>query len=201
MSKQGIPKRLEKEDVLYRGKLFEIVRNYWKTDRGILSRELAIRPPGVRVLLKNKGKILIQKEYRREYEDWDYRLPGGKVFDTLDEYRNAGGNIVKHAELAAKKELLEETGFTPNKLKYLCKTTAGATVEWDIHYFEAEGIASKTRKTPEPGEIMRTQWKTPKQVLEMCIDGSIRESGTVGVLLKYLYSNRLILTFPPSIIA
>lgn len=188
MKATKIPERLEKEDVLYRGELFEIVRNYWKTDRGIISRELAIRPPGVRVLFRNKGKILLLKEYRTEYEGGDYRLPGGKVFDTLEEYRNAVGDMLKHAELAAKKELPEETGITPAKLKYLCRTRAGATIEWDLYYFEAEGIEAKTRKKPEPGEVMRTQWKTPKQVKEMCIDGRIREDRTVGVLLKYLLS-------------
>lgn len=52
--------------------------------------EFARRSPGTRlIILNDKHEILITKEYRSELEKFDYRLPGGKVFDTLVEYNDA----------------------------------------------------------------------------------------------------------------
>ena len=51
----------------------------------IIKRKMVRRPPGVRALILNKNdnqKILLSKEFRYELDKWDYRLPGGKVFDT-----------------------------------------------------------------------------------------------------------------------
>jgi hypothetical protein len=39
----------------------------------------------------------------------DYRLPGGKVFDTLKEYNEHKDDIEKYALLSAKRECEEET--------------------------------------------------------------------------------------------
>jgi len=48
--------------------------------------ETARRAPGVRLIIVRDGQMLITREFRNELDDYDYRLPGGKVFDTLDEY-------------------------------------------------------------------------------------------------------------------
>jgi len=38
--------------------------------------------------LDDPAKILLSREYRSELDRYDYRLPGGKVFDTLAEYHD-----------------------------------------------------------------------------------------------------------------
>ena len=64
--------------------------------------EKARRAPGVRLLIIKKNKILITKEYRDEIGEFDYRLPGGKVFDKLEEYqKNSDGNMMDFAIKAA----------------------------------------------------------------------------------------------------
>jgi hypothetical protein len=41
----------------------------------------------VRIIIQNEEKkILLTKEFRYELDAYDWRLPGGKVVDTLDEY-------------------------------------------------------------------------------------------------------------------
>jgi DNA-binding NarL/FixJ family response regulator len=50
--------------------------------------EFARRAPGVRMIISaqdGSGKILLTREYRPSLERYDYRLPGGKVFDSLQE--------------------------------------------------------------------------------------------------------------------
>jgi ADP-ribose pyrophosphatase len=87
------------------------------------------------LIICNKDKILLTKEYRKELKGYDYRLPGGKVFDTLAEYNKNKKNIKKYALIAAKRECEEEVGLIPQTLKLYYISTAGATVEWDLHYF------------------------------------------------------------------
>lgn len=181
------------EQILFRGKTFEIVKQFWKFDTDdnvpkVLEHEIARRSPGVRVILNKNEKMLIIREYRFEYGDWDYRLPGGKVFDTLEDYIDVslkGTDIMRFATVAARKELLEETGYLAKDINYLCKTKAGGTVTWDLYYFEVNNF-EKSATNLEFGEIIYTCWKDVRQIKQMCIDGRIKEDRTVGVLLKYL---------------
>lgn len=73
------------------------------------------------MIVCDKNKILLTKEYRKELKGVDYRLPGGKVFDTLAEYNKNKKNIKKYALIAAKRECEEEVGLVPQdpKLYYI----------------------------------------------------------------------------------
>ena len=79
-----------KETSLFRGKIIEVV------EKDIEGRkfEIARRSPGVRIIIRDGNKILITKEYRYEHNSYDYRLPGGKVFDTLEEFNSKIKNIL-----------------------------------------------------------------------------------------------------------
>jgi len=56
-----------------------------------IKRNFVRRPPGIRALIvdKESKKILFSREFRYELNDWDLRLPGGKVFDSLDDYKRS----------------------------------------------------------------------------------------------------------------
>jgi hypothetical protein len=84
------------ENIVAKGKIFELVQ-LEQPDGRIF--EVARRTPGVRLIIPDYAteKILLTKEFRRELNDFDYRLPGGKVFDTLDEFelhRASGSDIL-----------------------------------------------------------------------------------------------------------
>lgn len=90
------------------------------------------------MIITDGERILLTKEFRHEQGDFDYRLPGGKVFDTLVEYNKKlqdNEDLLSHAEAAARKECREETGLTALSLSYLSTSKAGATIEWDLYYF------------------------------------------------------------------
>jgi len=63
----------------------------------------------VRLIICDGDKILLTKEYRSEVDTVDYRLPGGKVFDTLIEYNKHKSDIENHALIAVQRECEEET--------------------------------------------------------------------------------------------
>jgi len=199
---------LKKEEVLFSGSIFKVVRKcleYKSGDEtGIIPLEIVRRSPGVRAIITDGKRILLTKEFRLEYEDWDYRLPGGKVFDTLDKYREilassgdacaAGGQgleddpILKYAVAAVKRETLEEAGIIARDPRFLCKTRAGATVEWDLYYFViTEFDELETGQNTGKDEMIQPIWKSFENVKEMCCDGRIREDRTVGVLLRFLH--------------
>src|SRR5882724_7934025 len=100
------------ENIHATGKLFELV-HITQPDGRVF--EIARRAPGVRLIIidKQQRKVLMTKEFRQELKDDDYRLPGGKVFDTLGEYeafRHGGKDILEAAAAKAKAEGAEEAG-------------------------------------------------------------------------------------------
>lgn len=97
--------------------------------------ERARRPPGVRIIITKEKKILLSREYRLEQKKYDYRIPGGKVMDTLQEFRDFGGNILEKSKEAAKKEAKEEVGVIVNNLELFHISHCGANIEWDLYYY------------------------------------------------------------------
>src|SRR5690349_6887808 len=128
-----------KEEIFAKGKMFELVHETQNDGRVF---EIARRAPGVRLIIADKEnrKILLTKEFRRELNAHDFRLPGGKVFNSLDEYetyRKSGVDILPAAENQAKIEAAEEAEIDIGALKLFKKSALGATVEWDLYVFEA----------------------------------------------------------------
>ena len=82
------------DEIVYRGKLFQVINrtkeNTFLVDGKEITKnltfELVRRPPGVRALIVQGDKLMLNREYRYELDDWDYRLPGGKVFDKLEQF-------------------------------------------------------------------------------------------------------------------
>ncbi|MBN1157282.1 NUDIX domain-containing protein [Candidatus Woesearchaeota archaeon] len=178
------------ERTMFEGKIFEIVRKPLRAGNKIIEAEFARRSPGVRLLILKDKRMLLIKEFRFELDAVDYRLPGGKVFDTLKEYRKSldKANILESAAKAAKKECLEETGLIAKNAKHLQTAIAGATVKWDLFYFVIDNFQkSKRGQNLEYGEeSIVPVWKSFSEVKKLCLDNSINEDRTVGVLLKFL---------------
>ena len=63
------------ETVVFQGKLIEVVHQLVKVGDKELTWEIARRSPGVRLIICDQDKILLTKEFRREYDGFDYRLP------------------------------------------------------------------------------------------------------------------------------
>jgi 8-oxo-dGTP pyrophosphatase MutT (NUDIX family) len=154
------------------------------------SFEIARRSPWVRLLITKEDSILLTKERRQEHNAYDYRLPWGKVFDTLAEFNEKvaqNKDLFTYAEKAAKKECKEETWLLPTSLTHFATSRAWATVEWDLYYFLVNAFEeSEHGQELEDGEDISIERKTREEVKQLCLNGEIREERTVGVLLKFL---------------
>ncbi len=170
----------------FKGKLFLIERN----DKGY---ERVIRPPGCRLFIKNsEGKILIQKEFRKEQGGFDYRLPGGKVFDQLEPYLECRNNkekleakVLEAAKLEAKQETGADELLNP---RIVYKSVCGANVEWDLYFVEAE-VNVHGKQALEEDEVehgIEIGYYAPEEVKKMIKDGLIKEDRGVAFLTRTL---------------
>ena len=126
------------EKVTYQGKIIEVVEKEVEQDGKIQTFEFARRSPGTRLIIPKGDKIILSKEFRHELGKYDYRLPGGKVFDSLSEYNKAleqNVDISESAKNAAIKEAREEAGVEVKDIYFFHKSVCGATVMWDLFYF------------------------------------------------------------------
>ena len=185
------------EVITHQGKTIEVVTQKMLVDGREMTFERARRSPGTRlIILSNKGNILLTKEYRDEHKQDDYRLPGGKVFDSLSEYNEflrSGEDILPKAAIAARKEAYEEVGIEVNDVHFFHISKCGATVEWDLIYFSVE-LSSEELGTQhlEHGENISRSWYTPQEALDVALNGGMSEDRSIAILLKYLHSMRFI---------
>ena len=163
----------------------------------IIKRKMVRRPPGVRALILNKNdnqKILLSKEFRYELDKWDYRLPGGKVFDTLDLYKEAiaRNDVQKYVDKSVAKEVLEEVGLIVKSQKLLKISHDGAGVIWDLFYYEIKDYEESLdgAHLKENEFVEGYVWKSFDEIIKMCIEQKINEERSVGVLLSYILEHK-----------
>lgn len=143
------------------------------------------RPPGTRIIAVRDGNIYLQKEHRLESNnEFDWRLPGGKVFDSFTEFRSFIGKEVPLDTVlsAGHRELHEEACLECETLTLLKRSTCGASVEWDLYYLLATKVTSTETTHDEGEEIIDGQWFSYEKVLDMCDSGEIDEDRTIAVL-------------------
>jgi ADP-ribose pyrophosphatase len=181
---------MSQEHIAATGKIFELVQTTQPDGRVF---EKARRAPGVRLIIPDResGKLLLTREFRTELNDWDYRLPGGKVFDSLlefESFRSSGKDILEPATSKAKAEGLEEAGLDIAALELFRKSTLGATVEWDLYVFEVtEWSRAESGQQLEAGEqIEADAWFTYADVETMILEGQMQEERIALVLLQWL---------------
>jgi ADP-ribose pyrophosphatase len=188
---------LEEPQEQYRGGLYRCTSQRMQIgDSKETIFEKVERPPGVRILVQDDSQMLLSREWRPELNDFDYRLPGGKVFDSWEDYApHREEQLDELAREAAQKELLEETGIDlPLKSFRLFHTShCGAVMIWDLYYFVVQASndgSSQDPITTEEGEQIHPQWFSFDEVQELCLKGSVREDRTVAVVLKFLLGRK-----------
>jgi ADP-ribose pyrophosphatase len=176
------------EQITHQGKIIEVVQKEVEQNGKTKTFEFARRSPGTRLIIPKDGDILLAKEFRHELKGYDYRLPGGKVYDTLDEYNTALSSnidINKAAEHAAAKEAREEVGIQVKDVSFIHKSVCGATVVWDLFYFVVNDF-EEGKQELEEGEDITFEFVDRDRVKQMCLDGSISEERSALILLRYL---------------
>ncbi len=179
------------EEIIFQGKMIEIVHETVSSNGKEIILEKGRRAPGVRLIIKTPDSgFLITKEQRFD-KGLDYRLPGGKVFDSLIEYNNFkknAVNILTKAKEAAIKEGMEEAGIKPVEMELFCISKCGGSFDWDLYYFIVEKYdeVGQNLEEHEKIEVMKI---SREELKKLALSGKMKEDRSVAVILKYLNKN------------
>lgn len=178
------------EKIAFQGRMLEIVNQEMTDGRNTITFEIARRTPGIRLILVDlvNRTISLSKEHRYEIDGDDYRLPGGKVFDTLDEYNtflNSGNDILLPARDKAFGEAEEEVGLKLKDLEHFHTSICGSTIEWDLFYFVSTGWAEVDQNL-ETGEHISRVEVSFEDARSIALSGGMSEERSALVLLRYL---------------
>ena len=178
--KPGKAAAVTSSEVAYTGTLFKVLKEQVH-EPGVapVERDI-IRHNGSVVILavddsksKKDPLIVIERQYRHAAGQYLYEVPAGKV---------DGG---EERLAAAKRELIEETGFRAKKWTRLTRYFAspGFLGEW-MQVYLAQGLTPGEAQ-PEPDERIQIYLVPLSEVLRLIDAGEIRDGKTVISVMLY----------------
>lgn len=167
-------KKLLKRKVLHKNRLFTVSENRLIDDYGHTVDRILVEHDGSTVALPTdgQGNVLLVKQYRFPVRKALWELPAGKI--------DAGETALQ----AAKRELIEETGYRARRWRKLIKfyPTPGFHAEW-MSIFVAEDLVPGKRHVIED-EHLEVKWFPVEWVEQQIRKGSIVDAKTIiGITL------------------
>jgi ADP-ribose pyrophosphatase len=170
----------------YRGPVFSVTTDEVEEPGGIRARRDVVRHSGSIVVLavdtsathgrtkaarKSEPWVLLERQYRHAAQSMMWELPAGRIDD--------GENPLT----AAKRELLEETGYSARRWKRI------------LHFYVSPGFLDETmtiylaqalqsgEAQPEPDEKIAVKFFALPEAIQMVMNGRIRDAKTIcGIL-------------------
>ena len=167
--------------VSYRGPVFSVTTDEVEEPGGVRARRDVIRHSGSIVVLavddqakaarKAEPRVLLERQYRHAAKSMMWELPAGRIDDG------------ETSLTAAKRELLEETGYSARQWKRI------------LHFYVSPGFLDETmtiylarglqagEAQPEPDEKIATRFFALSEAKRMALDGRIRDAKTISGIL------------------
>ncbi len=160
-------------NIVYDGCLLKVHRDEVELPNGKISVREYIRHPGAVVVLPflNNGDVILEKQFRYPADQVFIECPAGKI--------DPGENL----EETARRELLEETGYTCETLIYLGKTYPGIGYTDEVIYlYEGHGLIHHeiNRDDDEFLEIFQVPFE---KAYRMVLAGEITDAKSVAAVL------------------
>ena len=168
--------RLISSEVVYDGPVFKVTTDYVQEPGGIEARRDLIHHSGSVVVLAveesdTEPRILLERQYRHAAKDYLWELPAGRIDPGEKELT------------AAKRELLEETGYTATRWRRILKFYASpGFVAETMAVFLATGLKAGEAQ-PEADEYIRHRLVTLHAAVKMVVSGAIRDGKTISSVL------------------
>jgi ADP-ribose pyrophosphatase len=174
MSSRELAKRLSHR-VGYRGRLLTLEVDHVVEPGGVEVDREVVRHPGSAVILPITvgGDLVLVRQYRYAVGEFLWEVPAGHM--------NAG----ESPEEAARRELVEETGYYPRRLqKLLDFYPAPGFTDEKLHLFRATELEERGAR-PEEDENIEIRLFPVNEVLRMASARGIRDAKTL-VALSFL---------------
>jgi ADP-ribose pyrophosphatase len=163
-------------EVLYQGKVFRLQRETVIEPGGVQAeRDIIVHPGSVVVLpIFKDGRVLLIRQYRHSVGEFLWELVAGRK------------EPKETPVTAARRELLEETGYTAQRVRKLMRIvpTPGFVNEW-MWIFAAEGLTEGAAQ-PEEDEKITPRIFTLKEAAKMIERGTLRDAKSICALLYYM---------------
>ncbi len=167
-------RQLEREEI-FEGKVLHLVRDKIELPDGSTSyREICLHSGAVCVIpILDDGRVIMEGQFRYAHHRVFLEIPAGKL-DSPEEIPLE----------AAKRELREETGAVAEKYTFLgCLDTTPALINEKIWMYMAEGL-SFGETEPDVGEFIEVEYIPLPDLLQMVMNGEIRDAKTQIAVLK-----------------
>jgi ADP-ribose pyrophosphatase len=180
--------RILSSKVSYRGPVFQITSDVVKEPSGATVRRDIVRHSGSVVILaaentsllqrgkkrvhsQEEPRVLLIKQYRYTVNDEIWEIPAGRIDEGEDELP------------AAKRELLEETGFTAERWKRVLHFyVSPGFLDETMAVYLAEGLRPGQAQ-PEEDEFIVARFFPLTRAVGMVMKGAIRDAKTIASIL------------------
>jgi len=175
--------RLVSSRTVYKGPVFTVTTDHVQEPGGVTARRDVIHHTGSVVVLAVDDstatpRVLLERQYRHAASDYLWELPAGRIDPGEKELA------------AAKRELLEETGYTASKWKRILKFYASpGFVAETMSVFLATGLRAGEAQ-PEDDEIIYQRMVPLPTAVRMAVSGTIRDAKTISSVLWFDHFSR-----------
>jgi ADP-ribose pyrophosphatase len=162
--------------VAYRGPVFSVTTDEVEEPGGVRARRDVIHHSGSVVVLAvddstRTPRVLLERQYRHAANGYLWELPAGRIDPGERELA------------AAKRELLEETGYSAQKWRRILKFFASpGFVAETMSVFLATGLRAGEAQ-PEEDEVIYKRMVSLPVALRMVLNGTIRDAKTISSVL------------------
>ena len=176
MAKSSSKARLVSSRTVYRGPVFSVTTDHVEEPNGVRARRDVIHHSGSVVVLavddsSATPRVLLERQYRHAATDYLWELPAGRIDPGEKELR------------AAKRELLEETGYTASHWRRILKFYASpGFVAETMSVFLATGLRAGQAQ-PEEDEVIHIRMVPLAAAVRMVVRGTIRDAKTISSVL------------------
>ena len=168
--------RLVSSRTVYRGPVFWVTTDHVEEPGGVRARRDVIHHSGSVVVLAvdDSGatpRVLLERQYRHAAQGYLWELPAGRIDPGEKELE------------AAKRELLEETGYTAGKWRRILKFYASpGFVAETMSVFLATGLRAGEAQ-PEADEVIYKRMVPLPTAVRMVLGGTIQDAKTISSVL------------------
>jgi ADP-ribose pyrophosphatase len=167
--------RLFSSRTAYRGPVFWVTTDEVQEPGGIRVRRDIIHHSGSVVVLAVDGskqaRVLLERQYRHAAKDYLWELPAGRI------------DPGEKALPAARRELLEETGYTAAHWRRILKFYASpGFVAETMAIYLATGLRPGVAQ-PEADEMIQVRFVPLNTAVKMVLNGAIRDAKTISGVL------------------
>ncbi|HTW59851.1 MAG TPA: NUDIX hydrolase [Terriglobales bacterium] len=168
--------RILSSRIVYRGPVFSVTTDDVQEPSGVRARRDLIHHSGSVVVLAVDDstampRVLVERQYRHAAGSYLWELPAGRIDPGEREL------------VAAKRELLEETGYTAKSWRRILKFYASpGFVAETMSVFLAKGLRAGEAQ-PEEDEVIYKRLVPLPSAVRMVMNGTVRDAKTISSLL------------------